>query len=144
MDNHAKAVFLRELRTQSLMSINALNALRVIVRRINEQVNIPCEKRNVMHAEHFRTIHSFLTHLSNVSRLIWPPSSFKKDCYCNKQKAQGMKCGHCLARFRAETIQEELVLQNSEHPLKDRSLRDHLEHFDERLDSWQQTSERRN
>jgi hypothetical protein len=30
------------------------------------------------------------------------------------------------------------------HPLKTRTLRDHLEHFDERLDHWAANSKRRN
>lgn len=144
MDAHASNIFLRELRTQALMSINAVNALRAISRKIQAVDRADSAAKEIMHAEHFRTIHSFLTHLSNTSRLIWPPSFFKKDCYCGKPKAEGRTCGHCLARDRAATIQQALEVVGVEHALKDRSLRDHLEHFDERLDAWQSTSERRN
>ncbi|WP_338509132.1 hypothetical protein [Pseudomonas poae] len=37
-----------------------------------------------------------------------------------------------------------LNIVDPEHVLKNRTLRDHLEHFDERIDHWMQTSERRN
>lgn len=44
-----------------------------------------------------------------------------------------VKC--CAARLR---------LPEDEHPLKSLKLRDHLEHFDERLDHWQAKSVRKN
>lgn len=141
MDANATSIFLMEIRTQALMSVNAINALSVVHRRMRENRELD---RGIMHSEHFRTIHSLLTHLSNTSRLIWPPSFFKKDCYCGKPKANGLTCKHCLARARAEIVQRELGVVDVEHVLKDRTLRDHLEHFDERLDAWQLNSVRRN
>jgi hypothetical protein len=44
---------------------------------------------------------------------------------------------------RGETLRQLLEIR-SDHPLQGRTLRDHLEHFDERLDDWAATSERRN
>jgi hypothetical protein len=46
--------------------------------------------------------------------------------------------------LRATELRKALGLDSSGHVLESRKLRDHLEHFDERLDHWQATSTRRN
>lgn len=142
MDQYAKQVFLGEIKQQAQMSINAMKALSNVHRRMRED-GVDPEVREIMHAEHFRTVHSFLTHISNVSRLIWPPAftGKKKVCRC---KAELSPCNHCVARTRAADLQAALGLEGQDHPLKNRTLRDHLEHFDERLDNWQQTSVNKN
>lgn len=145
MDDFAKAVFLSELKTQAAMSINAASGLDSVVRRLAEAHHNPALNREILHAEHFRAIHSLLTHLSNVSRLIWPPAYKSRRCDCGKPKLNGKKCGHCLARDRAQFIRDALEIADDDaHILESRTLRDHLEHFDERLDAWLATSKNRN
>ena len=145
MDYQAKRIFLFEIQSQAQMSLNAIKALANVHNRMKDAAADPRGNTVVMHAEHFRTVHSFLTHLSNVSRLIWPPAftGKKKQCFCNKT-CDARACRHCVARSRAETIQEALGLTGENHVLKSRTLRDHLEHFDERLDEWEQNSPNRN
>ena len=144
MDRHAKDVFLGEIKKQAEMSINAMKALANVHKRMRGS-EVDWGVREVMHSEHFRTVHSFLTHISNVSRLIWPPAFTGKTKICQcKKLVDGQTCGPCVARARAEFLQEVLGLTNQEHALKNRTLRDHLEHFDERLDNWQQTSVNKN
>jgi len=45
---------------------------------------------------------------------------------------------------RANELRAAVQLPDNGHPLKSRRIRDHLEHFDERLDHWVQTSAHRN
>lgn len=146
MNRQVLEVYLRELGTQSLMGFLAINAL-------NNLTAIPIEKirqfspddRVAFNAEHFRLVHSLLTHLSNISRIIWPPAlSPKQNCFCGKPKANGLKCSTCVARDRSSKMHIALQLGDQNHVLKSRTLRDHLEHFDERIDYWVQTSERMN
>lgn len=139
MDKNVIEVYLSELESQSLMAINATGVLNLIGAKIDADQYIGTNH------EYFRTIHSFLTHLSNISRLIWPPvlSSGKK-CFCDKPRANGLTCSVCVATVRSAQILAALDIQDDEHVIKNRTLRDHLEHFDERIDNWMQTSEHKN
>ncbi|MBP5948492.1 MULTISPECIES: hypothetical protein [unclassified Pseudomonas] len=146
MKKQVLEVYLRELETQSRMGFLAANDLN----KINA---LPIEKiqefkgrdRELFISEHFRLVHSLLTHSSNVSRIIWPPAlSKKQNCFCGKSKAKGLTCSTCLARDRSSKMIIALQLEDPNHVLKSRTLRDHLEHFDERIDHWVQTSERMN
>ena len=72
----------------------------------------------------YRELHSVLVHAGNVSKLLWPDHVGKAD------KAARMS-------QRAERIRALLrVPDASERALRKRSLRNHLEHFDERFDDW--------
>ncbi|WP_044313079.1 hypothetical protein ACTACH_15275 [Pseudomonas syringae] len=153
MDNRQLQAYLQEIISQSVMAECALNALNQIMAVRNEIANctdIYARRKMREESAHlsndtFRNIHSFLTHLSNISRLIWPPviSSVTK-CYCGKPKANGMVCGSCFGRARSADVLAALGLNDSDHIIKTREIRNHLEHFDERLDSWVQTSQRGN
>ena len=63
----------------------------------------------------FRAIHSLLTRASNASKILWP----------------AIKSG----KSRGRHLREILGI-DEQHPLRGRTLRNHLEHFDERLDKW--------
>jgi hypothetical protein len=60
-------------------------------------------------------IQNFLVAAGNISKLLWPPKG-------------GLK-------KRGEEIRTRLGIKD-ESVLNDRSLRNHFEHFDERLDKW--------
>ena len=146
MDKHVLGVYLSELESQSLMALNAISVLDKIAALHPQQFrDMTSEQRLEINKEYFRSVHSFLTHLSNISRLMWPPAlSPKQNCFCDKPRAMGLACSTCVARMRSAEILSALNIVDPEHVLKNRTLRDHLEHFDERLDHWMQTSERRN
>jgi hypothetical protein len=87
------------------------------------------------HAEVFRALHSFLSHASNASKLFWPP----------KPRQRKSESPEDFAARRTDTLERAAVLRHSvgisdESPLRDRALRDHLEHFDERMVEWRKTS----
>lgn len=66
----------------------------------------------------FHATHGMLTHLSAISRLLWPPKS---------SGAQSLA--------RGDYLRKTIEIADA-HPLHDRTLRNHLEHFDERLDEF--------
>lgn len=87
------------------------------VDRMNEVLGDP--------GEFFREAGDFLQHSSAVSRMLWPPSKKKR------------------AIARGRVLREGLGVPGS-HVLQSRTLRDHFEHFDERLDDWAKNSPNRN
>lgn len=146
VDEYVLGIYLGEVESQSLMAINAINALDRLALISPEQLGaLSSEQYLEVNKEYFRSVHSFLTHLSNISRLIWPPAlSPKQNCYCGKPRAKDLTCSICVARMRSSDILKALDITEHEHVLKSRTLRDHLEHFDERIDNWMQTSKRQN
>ena len=77
------------------------------------------EEGAVSTAAFFRDMHSMLTHVGVISKLIWPIK--------NRADTQ---------RIRGEALRTRLELPLENHMLHKRFLRDDLEHFDERLDRW--------
>lgn len=93
-----------------------MDQLRSVMRG---EVAMDSESRRALLKEVFRNLHSFLTHASNASRLLFP-----------------VKSGD---RNRGAYLRERLDIPQGS-PLQSRALRDHLEHFDERLDAWRSKS----
>lgn len=140
MDDHVKSVFLMELKKQCEFAIGAIHQVNSALQASRGQNLTPDESR-FHHNEVFRGLHSFLTHTSNISRILWPPLPQKR----KKESALDFseRC-HKLPRVqRSKALKAALQLDES-HLLKDRRLRDHLEHYDERLDDWEENSPRRN
>jgi hypothetical protein len=69
-------------------------------------------------AELFDDAADFLAHAGNVSKILWPPRPEEHP-----------------ASARGRSLRESLGL-TSGHALESRTLRNHLEHYDERLDGW--------
>ncbi len=69
------------------------------------------------------SIQSFLVAAGNVSKLLWPPSAHIPN--------------------RAKELKNSLGMDDSS-PLAPRIFRNHLEHFDERLEDWVLSSKRKN
>jgi hypothetical protein len=74
--------------------------------------------------ETFRALHSLLAHAAMISKLLWPPK------VRSAPKAARM-------RKRAEHLLQALSLPDDVcEILQSRTLRNHIEHFSERLDDW--------
>jgi hypothetical protein len=71
----------------------------------------------------WRYLPSFLTATAQVSKFLWPDN--RSD------------------RARGEQLRRFLGLEDTS-PISSRELRNHFEHFDERLDSWRKSSTNRN
>jgi len=138
MDSFLQQVYVTEVKSQSRFALNAIGALNQALQATGE-FDGDWNRRNFFHAEVFRQTHSFLTHASNISRIFWPPQPRKRkdeapETFTQRQEFTTERGRSLLALFELD----------DSSPLKSRVLRDHLEHYDERLDHWSNTSERRN
>ncbi len=115
-----ESIYLQEVKTQCN---SVLFALEQFNKRI-EEVTQPgrFEDRDTPSSEVFRALHSLLTHAANISRLLFPTRT--SDRYAQRRGK----------RLRV------LLGVRDDSPIADRSLRNHLEHYDERLDRWAQNN----
>ena len=65
----------------------------------------------------WRSIHGLLSAAANLSKLLWPASRDP------------------VRRERGAWLRKELGIDDTS-PMRARTMRDHLEHFDERLEDW--------
>lgn len=105
-----------EVRFQCELALLAYEMLQQSQQKYLEVKNIEEETKDQLRRLIFLYIHAFLSHYANVSKIFWPAAS---------------KCSTCE---RGKIMQKEFVLGDS-FQLK-RTLRDHLEHWDERIDTW--------
>jgi hypothetical protein len=72
-------------------------------------------------------LQSFLTAAANISKLLWPIETRGRS-----------KEDKILADWRLERGRDlrQLLTVPDDSPLRSRTFRDHVEHFDERLDQW--------
>jgi hypothetical protein len=138
MDTFLQRVYIGEIKSQARFALNAVGALNQALQNTREFKG-GGERHNFFHAEVFRQTHSFLTHASNVSRLFWPPAPRKK----KGEDPDTFAARLAFTTDRGTSLVALFELDDSS-PLKSRVLRDHLEHYDERLDHWSNTSQRRN
>lgn len=133
MDTFLRRVFLGELELQCRFALNAAHQVDMSI----QQLVVAEHDWRFFHEETLRGLHSFLTHSSNISKLLWPAiGDFKK-----KNKKMDQK--ETTKRLRAEALRSLLGVEG-DWLLARRTLRDHLEHFDERLDTWASTPDRKN
>jgi hypothetical protein len=78
----------------------------------------------------FTYLRTFIHYSAAVSRMFWPPGSGNK---ASRQRSEN----------RGTFLRTALGIPD-DHPLHSRTLRNHLEHFDERLDDWAESSAHRN
>lgn len=140
MDEFAKIIFVGELQKQCRFALNAVGQINFCLKQLNSQGLEP-EKSSYFHSEVFRGIHSFLTHASNVSKILWPGLPKQKPNESDEQYKQ--RISKIKKVHRAVELRDELGLPE-EHTLRNRQLRDHLEHFDERIDDWEEHSQNKN
>ncbi len=76
-------------------------------------------------SEAVSSVHEALGHCGNLSRYFWP----------SRQNSKRNSPFGALAEARGAKLRESFGVTD-ESPLKDRALRDSLEHFDERLDRY--------
>lgn len=118
MDLLHQLIYLQEIQAQCRMALQAGNALN---QTLAQDAPMKTYEDGAMKtAEVFRNVHSMLTHVANISKLLWPGNSVK-----SKRRNE-----------RAQELRSLLELPDCGHPLGKRSIRDDLEHFDERLDCW--------
>lgn len=140
MDSFFIRVYAREITTQCEFALYAVNNLNASLQRLQHQ-ELSAEERHFFHSEVFRQTHSFLTHASNISRMFWPPLPVQKKNESDEEYENRLLRNDKAIRSR--TLKNEYGIEEN-NPLKNRKLRDHLEHYDERLDHWRNNSTHRN
>ena len=118
MEEFIEGIYLNELVAQCDHAISS-------VLRMNQAL-----QNHASPSDFFRDASNFLQHSSAASRLLWPPGSGHRG---NKKRA----------KKRGAHLRDKLGVDDGE-ALKNRALRDHFEHFDERLDDWAETSPNKN
>ena len=114
MDSHVESAYLRELGDECEFALLSLQEMNRAFKEPNGTVRV------------FRCAQDFLQHSGAISRILWPPPSAGA-----RAKARGAHLTQALG-------------VTDPHPLEKRSLRNHLEHFDERIDDWAESSVNRN
>lgn len=131
LDSELEWIYLSEVSRQCGFAIDAYEAVRQ---------HFQSEPDDWQTDFVFRSIHSFLTHAAQVSRLCWSTAKKKFPNETPQQFSQRKR----VSEVRARRLRQVLGLPETGHILEDRTIRDHLEHYDERLDYWAITSRRRN
>jgi hypothetical protein len=110
MDSHIESAYLRELGDECEFALLSLQEMNRAFKERNRTVRF------------FRCAQDFLQHSGAISRIFWPPPS-----------------AGARAKARGAHLKQALGVTDC-HPLEKRSLRNHLEHFDERIDDWAESS----
>lgn len=113
MDPHIEHAYVSEL-------LNQCQAALAAVQRMDAAMQAAEARTFFQHAQ------AFVVHAAALSRLLWPPRIRDQP-------------RHDLAQRRGSHLRQQFQI-GSGHPLEDRSLRNHVEHFDERLDDWASSS----
>jgi hypothetical protein len=143
MNDYEIVIYIDEAYTQCKFVLNARRALSTLINNYNDaRSKGDIDGYEYINQEIFRNIHSLLTHASNVSKLFWPGATHKIG---NEVENNGLKGSSNNPRnIRAKELREYLSIPDKGHKLEKRNLRNHLEHYDERLDDWQLNSPNKN
>lgn len=114
MNRHVENAYVSEIVNQCESAISA-------GMRMNEALE--AQSRPVVFFQHAQ---AFVVHVAALSRIFWPP-------HIRDQVRKG------VAAARADHLRRQLGIV-SPHTLENRDLRNHIEHFDERLDDWASSS----
>jgi hypothetical protein len=114
MDNFLESVYVNEIVTQCDWALGECNGM-----------NGALAKKET--GTFFQTAYNFLQHAAAASRLLWPPGKTDR------------------AKKRGASLRASLAITDTGivAALKGRTLRDHYEHYDERIDDWAETSSHR-
>lgn len=128
MEKKFEFYYVRELEVQSQLAIYSFSSIGSTLKQLRAP-GISWEDWEQLFRLVFREVHSFLTHVSNVSKLFWPEisSSVPKDEMKRARRQRTIDRGEHLRTLFHITL---------DSPLANRALRNHLEHFDERLDDF--------
>jgi hypothetical protein len=113
MDDFLQQIYLIEVKQQCEYCFEAVQKMNAILKDREK-------------GDFFREAHYLVHHAAAISRIFWPPKGRDKEA-TKRAKRRG--------RFLRD-----LLGLTSGHPIENRALRDHFEHFDERLDDWAEKS----
>ena len=125
MDDLVMYIFQREVERQCSFALIADRDLREAlgITRVTPEADDPFAHKKEMMDRIWCSVQALLVAAGNISKLLWPPTPFLPE--------RGIELRTSLS-----------VSEDS--PLELRTFRNHFEHFDERLEKWAMSSERRN
>jgi hypothetical protein len=128
LDEHRLPVYVAEVRTQAGFALGSIASTRAAVEEHRRE-----PRRPVWVREAHRHVQSALTAAARVSRILWPvvgslPPGGSSGTTGKASKVQ-------VRAARAATVRGALGI-DAAPTLRSRTVRDHLEHYDERLDAW--------
>ena len=136
MDDFILNIFITEIEHQAKFALLAFDQVETTITNITKPEQYPVFGLNAIV---FRNLHSFLTHSANISKLLWPVGSNE-----NKSLELPDDNPEKVRVLRAINLRNILQLSKSHYQLQNRKLRNHLEHYDERLDDWAKSSKNHN
>ncbi|WP_138437635.1 hypothetical protein [Marinobacter shengliensis] len=117
MDDFLLRIYLEQAKQECQLAFQAI-----------EQLNDAIASKGAK--DPFGPAQAMVHHAAAVSRIFWPPGGKNKTA---RQRSQS----------RGEALRKAIGVRHG-HPVQNRTLRDHFEHFDERLDDWAEKSKNRN
>lgn len=113
LDDFATWVYLEEITHQVAHVLYAAKALKKALRSMRRKGN----------EEVYFALHSLLAAAGNISKLLWPREGGGTGKAAEQRRRRGVAVRH-------------LLRATSESVLRSRELRNHIEHYDERLDAF--------
>ena len=126
MNSSLESVYLRFAMAECEMALKAWAAVNAAANMTSDDDAIRCAI-------------TFVQHCAAISRMFWSPDAKPPEIQLaekDKKKRKIMKAAY----DRCLHLRSVLSLQNGDHAIRKRSLRDNFEHFDQRLDEWAATS----
>lgn len=115
MNDQLRNIFLEEIKTHCEMTILRVSDANSFMQKIDNIAATEFRERITIIKKFFFSLSTFVGHAAMVSKILWPsnPSSYDRGLF--------------LRQF--------LELPE-DHIISEKKLRNHLEHYDERLDRW--------
>lgn len=122
MEKSVEHAYLRELSFRCRLALRAYDDFRsaLVTLYSGNMANVATTTDHM-----WLSLHAFLTQCANVSKMLWP---------VGRDKSRSERGEHLRG----------LLNITDDSPLHERTLRDKMDHFDERLDEWVAQSKSRN
>ncbi len=135
MEPKVRKIYLNELFKQCFYVANSIDILNQSLPRTSPDISkdFSSSERSYWQNEVFRSAHSFMAHMSNISRLLCPAGAFRRE-------GEGdvdfdVRSQRVVERARELSAAVNLSVEEAQM-IGDVVIRDHEEHFDEFLDEW--------
>ena len=126
MDNALLRIYLTQIAIECDNGMFAVDGIQKTLKEMSEfDIDAPIEDSPSTYLVFFHA-KVLVNSAAGVSRMLWPPGPRR-----NGDKKR--------SKERGKALRDTLGVDDT-HLLKTRTLRDHFEHFDERLDDWAENS----
>ena len=112
-----RAFYEESLRSRTTAAINSVEIANHIIQNLHNEEHLPLNWQRIL----LDQMQNIVIQGGAISKFFWPPREGEKS----------------LHKKRGEHLQEIFKIQ-TDCPLKSRIVRDHIEHFDEKLDKYLQ------